>query len=301
MESLEIPRISVLSPLVTRILGCNPGKFTLQGTNTYLIGAGRKRVLIDSGEGIPEYTNLIAQYVETTGIEIEAVLLTHCHHDHVNGVQPLLNHHYLGSKINKKAVYKFRREGDELYPFKVQSFENEQVFKGEGFTLKGFHTPGHADDHLVFWLQEEQVLFSGDNVLGQGTAVFENLEQYMTSLNLMLQVIGTSTNVRTYPGHGHYIDDSHLKISEYIRHRTDRENQIVDVLHSHHLHNGLDVPLSVQGIVQVIYKDYPQTIWPAAEQGIYLHLLKLKAEDRVVPKPDNHWKMTILPSIEAKL
>ena len=293
---MDIPKISVLSPLVTRILGCNPGKFTLQGTNTYLIGKGRKRVLIDSGEGNSEYTNMMAEYAQLLGIEISAILLTHWHGDHVNGVEPMLKHPQLGARINSNAIYKYKLAGDdERYPWDVQPFADNQVFKGDDFTLIGYHTPGHAKDHLVFWLEEEQALFSGDNILGHGTTIFENLKDYVESLRRMQSIIeskveGSPPIVRTYPAHSHIVSDTCKTIKQYIQHRTDREDEIVNVLSSHHQVNGLDEPLSVGSIVKVIYKDYPEHIWPAAERGVHLHLQKLKTENKVELISDD-WKL----------
>lgn len=304
---MEVPKISVLSPLVTRILGCNPGKYTLQGTNTYLIGKGKKRVLLDAGQGSREYTELLAQFVEHLGIDISTILLTHWHEDHVNGVQPLIHHPNLGSKIDQQAIFKHKLKGDDSrYPWPVKNISDGQVFNGDGFTLSAHYTPGHAEDHMVFWLEEEKALFSGDNLLGHGTAVFENLSQYMTSLKDMLHLIesNSSTPIRSYPGHGHYIEDAHAKISEYIHHRTVRENEIVEILHTYCDQKGPEASLSAGDIVKVIYKDYPQELWPAAEYGVSLHLEKLKVESRVesiTTQQQNQWKIPLVLRAEAKL
>ena len=68
-------------------------------------------------------------------------------------------------------------------------------------------------------LEDEDALFTGDNVLGHETAVFENLAVYLDSLEKMS---GLSSG-RAYPGHGAVIEDSKARILEYISHRQERE------------------------------------------------------------------------------
>lgn len=326
----KIPPVSVLSPLVTRILGLNPGKFTLQGTNTYLIGQGRSRVLIDTGEGKPEYFKLLLDYAKMVGFEISAIMLTHWHADHIGGVDQIISHPELG----KPRVYKYRLEDEEVvgdanysststsasnaewthpslnragqmidsrYNWKFTSLEDGESIQFDGFTLTGFHTPGHATDHIVYWLQseQEQAMFSGDNVLGEGSTTFESLKEYMDSLNRMSKIIASSSagsvvkpqNIRMYPAHGNLIDKGLDKLKEYISHRTERENDILKMMDMYHRENGLDSTLTVPEIVRIIYRDYPESLHMAAARGVSQHLNKLQHERKVEEK-SARWKLT---------
>ncbi|OWY44245.1 hypothetical protein AA0119_g4169 [Alternaria tenuissima] len=255
-----LPDVEQISDRVIRVLGGNPSKFTLQGTNTYIVGRGASRLLIDTGEGKPQWIASIKHLLSQRSITIDKVLLTHWHHDHIKGVADILEH------SPNTTVYK-NDPHDGWLPI-----SDGQKFETEGATLRAFFCPGHTTDHMAFVLEEEDAMFTADNVLGQGTAVFEDLSAYMKSLDAMSRQF----RGRAYPGHGPVIEDGPSKITEYIKHRKQREKQVLDVLAED---NGAG--MTSMDIVKVIYKDYSESLWEPAEKGIRQILDKLKLEGKV--------------------
>ena len=216
--------------------------------------------MIDTGEGKPEWIASVKSVLEQENITIDKAILTHWHHDHVQGIPDLLKH------SPRTKVYK--KDPDDTWI----DISDGQKFETEGATLRAFFCPGHTTDHMAFVLEEEDAMFTADNVLGQGTAVFQDLAAYMQSLDSMSKQF----KGRAYPGHGPAIEDGPAKILEYIAHRKRREKQVLDVLAQ-----PKDGGWTAMDIVKVIYKDYPENLWLPAESGILQILDKLEKEGRV--------------------
>lgn len=290
-EAVALPIVPIAARLSERVfvaLGMNPSAFSLRGTNTYIVGTGPRRILVDTGDAdfVAEYIPVLRDAMSKAGATgIEQIVVTHWHRDHIGGVKAVLKE--FGSDI---VVRKFEPpEGPEkvwkaggaegavsplsaLSGCNLKPLRDQEVLCTEGATLRVLHTPGHANDHVVLLLEEEKAMFTGDNVLGTGTPVFLDLPLYLQSLRRMQD----ERPIRLYTSHGPVVEDGSSLIAEYISHRNARVQQV---------HEKLSVAdgawRTAEEITRSIYTQHPESlIGPAT--GNTVQALRVLLEEGVV-------------------
>ena len=254
---------------IVRVLAPNPGPFTLEGTNTWIVGSAPALVIDPGppGEG----------HVEAVGreaLDVGAILLTHRHPDHAPAAGPL-------AALTGARIYAFYAQEGEV------PLRHGSAIEGGGLVLRAIHTPGHTPDHVAFHDPSSGALFTGDAVLGRGTSVIDppegDMADYVRSLHRMLALEPRAI----YPGHGPTIPSGEAKLREYLEHRELRERQVLEGLRGG--------PRTPQGLVPLIYQDYPPGLHLAAARSVLAHLIKLEREGRVArtaSPPGDHFELT---------
>lgn len=266
-----------LSDRVLRVTQDNPGMFTGPGTNTWVIGSASGPVFVlDPGEEDDRHFDAVTAAVG--GRQVEAVLISHLHRDHWP-LAPRVAERY-GAEILAFS---------EQPPFAAGLLTDGERLSAEGATMVALHTPGHASDHLCFLLEEERAVFTADLVMGWSTSIIAppdgNLNQYMASLERLIE-LGSDGGIEVlHPGHGESIKPPLDRVHEIRRHRQQRTDQALEAVAG-----GV---ATIPEMVERIYADVDPKLHGPAAFSLRAHLDALVEEGKVVETEPGRYQATV--------
>ena len=238
---------------IRNITAPNPGPFTLDGTQTYLLG---ETAVLDPGPNIDSHVAAIRAALPN----LRLILITHRHGDHAPAALPLK------AATGAKIVAPRNVLEDAQVDRRVAGGEMLQI---EGVNVEVIATPGHTNEHVCYFTSEGD-LFTGDTILGFGTTAIFPPDGHMGDYLRSLHTLRAREPKRIYPAHGPVRHDAAALIDEYIAHRLQREQQVLDAHAS-----GAKTPRELR---QRIYPDLDARLHQAAEIQIEAHLIKLREE-----------------------
>ncbi len=240
----------------------NPGPLTLDGTNTWVLqGPGSdEMVIVDPGPDDDAHIERIAALGT-----IPLVLISHKHGDHTDAIDKLVER--TGAVVRAVGSGFLRGLGGPL--------TDGEVIDAAGLRITVFATPGHTADSLSFLVDGEHgdgrgAVLTADTVLGRGTTVIDNedgsLRDYLESLK---RLRGLGSRV-VLPGHGPDLGDLAAVSAMYLAHREERLAQVREAL------RVLGEDASARQIVEHVYTDVDESLWPHAEWSVQAQLNYLR-------------------------
>jgi glyoxylase-like metal-dependent hydrolase (beta-lactamase superfamily II) len=248
---------------------------TLDGTNTWVIAepGSTSVVVVDPGpdandEHGEEHLRRVLDIAAAGDRHVAQIVLTHGHPDHCGGAARFAE--LSGAPVG--ALDPALRLGSEGYA-------PGDVITAAGCELRVVGTPGHSADSLSLLLEADDVLLTGDTILGRGTAVIAQdggLGDYLRTLDELrglADAAGRSGRLALLlPGHGPVLRDPAGVLDYYIAHRRERLDQVRAALAA-----GARTAAEV---VADVYADVDQSLWPAAEKSVRAQLDYLGVEIR---------------------
>jgi glyoxylase-like metal-dependent hydrolase (beta-lactamase superfamily II) len=243
------------------------------GTNSYLIGENQLALLDPGPKDDTQCDNFLAAIA---GRDLKYILVTHTHGDHSPGAQRLRE--ATGAELVGMPAPDSGNHDREFAP--SNKWQHDDVIKIDDCSLRLIHTPGHVSNHICFFLEQEQMLFTGDHILQGTTSVILPPDGDMSHYLESLARISLLPLRYLAPGHGELMEQPKAEIAKLIAHRLKREQKVL---------TGIDKLMSanIDQLVPVVYDDVAEHLLPWAKKTLLAHLIKLQRDGLIVSEADN--------------
>lgn len=268
---------------IRRLRADNASAMTGTGTNTYLIGEGDGLCVLDPGPALPAHFEALQAAIGKA--RVGAVLVSHAHLDHSALARPLASAvrapvlAFGDATSGRSAVMcelalqglEGGGEGADLSFVPDTLLRDGDVLSAGGIALTAMHTPGHMGGHLCFVAGD--LVFTGDHVMGWSSSLVSppdgDMGAYMASLG---KLAGPAWR-QFLPGHGEAVPDPAQRLADLVRHRHQREAQILTALDL-----GPQTPAS---LAAAIYTGTPAALLGAATRNVLAHLIDMQSKNLV--------------------
>src|SRR4249920_164161 len=212
-------------PGVRRVMANNPGPFTFKGTVSYILGRGNVAI-IDPGPDDSAHIGGLLDAVR--GETVTHILVTHTHRDHSPAVPAIKK--ATGATVFAEGPHRAARplHIGELNPLDASAdrdfrpdvmLRDGETVTGDGWTIEAVTTPGHTANHMAYALKEQNLLFSGDHVMGWSTSIVAPPDGAMSDYMASLAKLEGRGETVYLPGHGPAIPDAPRYVRHIARHR----------------------------------------------------------------------------------
>lgn len=188
--------------------------FNFASENTYILYNDHKNAwIIDPGNMNEQETYVISNFITENQLNVQKILLTHAHIDHVLGLQWAFDTYKVPVILHKEdqEVLDMLSASGARFGFQVSPVKVETTYINEGDELdlngekfKIYHVPGHSPGSVVYHNEARKFMISGD-VLFEGsigrTDLYKgNYEQLINGIKTKLFILDDETQV--FSGHG---------------------------------------------------------------------------------------------------
>ncbi len=262
----------------------NASPMTFTGTRTYVLGTDNL-IVIDPGPDSAAHLSSIMKYIGKR--KVTDILLTHSHTDHSPLSRKLkieTGARIIGFGSADEARTSFMKklsssldlggeEGIDKDLALDKKVVEKQMLKLNNYSIEVVHTPGHLSNHICFSLKERKILFSGDHVMGWATTLISPPDGDLGSFMNSLEKLSIREEVIYYPGHGKPLKEPRKMVLAQIKHRRDRERQI--------LNSVSKISRTPAEIVDDVYVGLNPMLKAAAIRNVLAHLIDMYERDKV--------------------